>query len=174
MATHDEQIAKLLADHGVTYAATFVPQSVSRNAGDKSPSLNWRVSFTSKRGQFSTDYMQGIGHVPSYSKARASFDRLQCERAAETGRYPPNHSSSIGLLKTLPLPSAAAILACLISDARAAEHPTYETWADEYGYDRDSRAGERAYNACRQIAADMQSALGHSFIERAERILADY
>lgn len=78
-----ERNAKLdafIATLGLEYTATFVPQSQSRNAEEKTKSLNWRVRVsrsTHDTPQYhpahpsvtiATDYMQGIGHIPTWNK----------------------------------------------------------------------------------------------------------
>lgn len=65
-ATKEERTATL-ESLGLRLTATFVPWSRSRNAGEKERSLNWCVKlFRDDRKIIETDYMQGIGHAPSY------------------------------------------------------------------------------------------------------------
>jgi len=46
-----------------------------------------------------------------------------------------------------------AILDCLVSDAWSVLNSRgFEDWANELGYDPDSRKAERTYNACRETA----------------------
>lgn len=98
----DAAVAAYLVEQGIAYAATFVPQNMSRNSATKDergniiPSLNWRVSLTSTRASLTTDYMQGIGHVPGYAHAYGGFKtpyetrQLNAEqnRASMLGTYP--------------------------------------------------------------------------------------
>ena len=46
-------------------------------------------------------------------------------------------------------PRAGEVLYCLIRDAEALQL-TFEEWANELGYDEDSRNAARTYNACRE------------------------
>jgi len=49
-------------------------------------------------------------------------------------------------------PTAADVLACLVSDAASVESEDgFEGWADSLGYDADSRKAERTYKACARI-----------------------
>lgn len=93
-----DSVAAYLAEHGITYTAVFVPQSASRNSADKNPTLNWRVTFTGNGRALSTDYSQGIGHVPGYCQSRATYDHkcLQYDqhKAAESGQYPARASGT--------------------------------------------------------------------------------
>lgn len=50
----------------------------------------------------------------------------------------------------LKLPTAKDVLACLMIDYSVINHPNFESWADEFGYDKDSREAEKIYNECRK------------------------
>ena len=143
---------------GVTLAATFVPQSQSRNSNEKRPTLNWRVVVVrSKRPQYACDYTQGIAHAPGYPQTlRKSPNLAANERhAAERGRYPQNWESAAATHdKPLTPPKLAEVLSSLLLDSTAFGQ-TFEDWANDYGYDTDSREAERTYNACRDAGAAM-------------------
>src|SRR5690606_27827140 len=50
----------LIEEAGLTVAAVFVPWSQSRNKGERSPSLNWRVTLQCKgRDVLTCDYSAG-------------------------------------------------------------------------------------------------------------------
>lgn len=61
------------------------------------------------------------------------------------------------------------MLACLRFDAATIFQPwndgrsTFEEWADELGYDVDSRRAERTYNACVKVADDLCKFFGQHF-----------
>ena len=81
-----------LAGLGLTYDARFVPQSLSRNSGNTTPSLNWRVTIGRKgRKPVATDYTQGVGCLPgwpAYPGNPRSLANDEAEReAAERGRW---------------------------------------------------------------------------------------
>lgn len=48
----------------------------------------------------------------------------------------------------------------LLSDGDAIDHPTYESWASDFGYDTDSRKGEALYRTCLEIGLKLRSSLG--------------
>ena len=148
---------------GLEYTAAFVPQSLSRNSGEKEPSLNWRVTVARHGRALSTDYMQGIGHVPSYdyrASRSAAGDRALRE-TAEKGRYHVNpYTSPLFGGRPLPKPSLRDVLCALVNDASAIDYLTYEDWAAEMGMDPDSRKGERTYNKCREIGRDLLAVIG--------------
>ncbi len=66
-------------------------------------------------------------------------------------------------------PSAADVLSCIISDARAGEQ-TFEEFCSEFGCDNDSRKAERTWGACSAMAPKVRRLLGDDLDEfsRAE------
>ncbi len=66
-------------------------------------------------------------------------------------------------------PSAADVLSCIISDARAGEQD-FEDFCSEFGYDNDSRKAERTWKSCASMAPKVRQLLGEDFeeFERAE------
>ncbi len=44
------------------------------------------------------------------------------------------------------VPTAAEVLNCLASDASSVEGNSFDTWANEMGFDEDSRKAQRTYN----------------------------
>ena len=60
-------------------------------------------------------------------------------------------------------PKARDILESLQVDCRSADHDTFEDFADEFGYDSDSRKAEAIYNACRKTRSEMRKLLGAEF-----------
>ena len=58
-------------------------------------------------------------------------------------------------------PEAADVLNCLADDSAGVSNArSFEEWADEYGYDTDSRKAEKTYNVCVKQAARLLSFLG--------------
>ena len=174
----------LAAEISVTYSAEFVPQSKSRNAG-KTPSLNWRVTLARDGKTFTTDYMQGIGHVPgSYFSYRPNADNLNTDEvSAERGVFFTqlqrwaSANSDHGLKfsgKPIPAPHIADVLYSLVLDADVLNYPRFEDWAPELGYDPDSREGERIYRACLAVALELRALIGDANIARFRAVLQDY
>lgn len=66
-------------------------------------------------------------------------------------------------------PSAAEVMRCVLSDARDV-HPAYgeyrfEPWAENFGYDTDSRAAEAAFKATQEQAAELEELLTYRVLE---------
>lgn len=169
----DEQPARAKAwvdSLELDYKAVFVPQSQSRNKDEKQRSLNWRVSL----GPLTTDYMQGIGHVPGYKfNQRRTLEVVTRENvAAERGRYFPDTARSFHVGgKPIPAPELDDVLYCLISDASVLDYATFEEWADDFGYDTDSRKAEQIYRDCLALALQLRSFID---LDAAREAFKDY
>lgn len=59
-------------------------------------------------------------------------------------------------------PTAADVLSCLISDARACDQE-FESWADDLGFDRDSRTAEQTFKVCQKLGSKVKRLLGDDF-----------
>jgi hypothetical protein len=173
---------------GLSISCEFVPFSRSRNAAEKLPSLNWRVTVYMLSGVvLTTDYGQGSAYAPSYKptftsrRTLADQDRdLMVAWECETGGHAigVRHTGTVeaygSLSKKVSPPTAADVLYSLLSDASAIDSPTYEDWADDYGYDRDSRKGEAIYRACIEIGLKLRAALGEPLLSELRDATQDY
>lgn len=145
---------------GVEYSAEFVPFSQSRNAGDKQPSLNWRVTLRKGSLTLTTDYMQGVGHLPGYRHDRSSkvdYDTA-IHMACESGKWRIGQDGwpTTFCLTPIPSPPLVDVLACLVMDADVLNYSTFEEWAESLGYDPDSRKAEATYQVCLSIALKLR------------------
>ena len=58
-------------------------------------------------------------------------------------------------------PEVVDVLNCLADDSAGVSNArSFEEWAEEYGYDTDSRKAEKTYNVCVKQAARLLSFLG--------------
>jgi hypothetical protein len=58
-------------------------------------------------------------------------------------------------------PTAKDVLSCLVADAQDYENASsFEDWADEYGYDTDSRKAERIYRGVKRQAEQLKRTVG--------------
>lgn len=165
-----------IAALGLTMTAQFVPWSQSRNKGEDRRSLNWKVTLLRNgREILTTDYMAGVAHCPSYKQGdkvhRAQLVEWECEH----GRRARTFSGSIlGTSGKLIEPKLDDVLYSLASDADAIEHPTFESWASDFGYDTDSRKAEAIYRACLETALKLRSALGDEGLRQLRDACQDY
>lgn len=171
---------ELLASWGVKVTSQFVPFSQSRSKKNKDPNLNWTVTV-SKDGRdiLTTDYSAGVGHAPAYKKfgdrsfIGAEAVRKECEtgrlsRVTEGSDFVYTHAS-----KSLPPPDAKDVLSCLILDASVLNSASFEDWASEYGYDKDSRSAEAAYRTCLDTALKLKNGLGESVFAQMQEAFRD-
>jgi len=164
----------------ITAKFEFVPFSLSRNAGEKYPSLNWKVTLHCKGREFlRVDYMQGSGHAPSYKHTailspweKAETIKKECE-TGKMQRWSHDMGIHIPGPKIAP-PKLADVLHSLSIDSDALNYATFEEWASEFGYDKDSRKGEAIYRACMEIALKLRAAVGDKAIAALRDATQDY
>jgi len=160
---------------GLFTKCDFVPQSASRNAKEKNPTLNWRVYVFRRVGDenrivLACDYSQGIAHLPGYSKEPHGYwntieGRNRIERAVETGR--DGRTGGLGIYTSeIPAPPLADVLSSLLLDASAIDEGSFEDWAASLGYDPDSRKAEAIWKACVETGLKLRSALGDEILRR--------
>lgn len=177
----DDPIITLV--QGLTYSAEFVPQSKSRNAGG-APCLNWRVKLEKNGRVLLTDYMQGCAHLPHYEHrfARiAVYDdavKLACEAGTsllvggKRNAYDACQEDKLMVrAKPIPPPALADVLYSLVSDSDVLDYATFEDWAVAFGYETDSRAAEKTYRACLEIALTLRQLID---IDAARRVFQGY
>lgn len=161
------EIESLATDLGLTMTAEFIPWSKSRNADEKHPSLNWKVTLAHKGKDFlTTEYMAGCGHCPSYKQGLMSVDedaaiKNECERG----------QTRLGK-KIQPI--LADVLHSLATDADAIDHKDFEDWCETYAADPDSRKAEATYRACLDIALKLRNALGDDGLKQLREAVQDY
>lgn len=169
---------------GLTYSALFVPFSQSRNAkkatkpGDYS--LNWKVTISKGNRSLTTDYMQGIGHLPGYRQnTRWTNDEWEalkyaCEngkvtRLAYRGTWQAERGAS-----AIPAPELRDVMYSLSLDAGAIDAGSFEEWAGDFGYETDSRKAEQIYQACMKIALELRAMIGEAGINALREAAQDY
>jgi hypothetical protein len=183
-------ILSFLGKHDIAVEAVFVPWSQSRNfdpAKIKHPeqkSLNWKVKLLHRgRTVIETDYMAGIGHSPAYKDARkiGRGVSLGCEAAingeVEAG-YRHKYSEAMAWAqpkrKELLLPDTCDVIYSLLSDGDAIDHPSFESWASDFGFDTDSRKAEATYRECLDIGLKLRNYLGEDLLRELREIFQDY
>jgi hypothetical protein len=177
-------IRELLATHGLTCKAEFVPYSQSDNAKpgkagnglDKPwPSLNWRVTVEKNgRAILTTPYSAGTAHTPA-SKLPPSRDREVLIAWEIENGYPGAHvrfdhpqggrgawTASRKLGSKPLLPDAVDVFSSLALDSDVLDSPRFEDWASELGYDPDSRSAEAIYRTCLEHALALRAAIGEA------------
>lgn len=78
----------------------------------------------------------------------------RCEISCGTRRMTTYFSMGMAHTKA---PDVESVLDCLASDASSVSHDeTFEQWADNLGYDTDSRKAEKIYKACVKTARQLR------------------
>lgn len=177
MTTNHEELDAIIAALGIKYKAEFVPQKLSRNCAEKQPSLNWRVTLIRKDNVFTTDYMQGVGHLPKFKghlrdngPMTSTMKRNRETRAAATGLVEMTNFKEI----PVPEPLLRDVLYCLVSDTDVSNYDSFEDWADCFGYDRDSRKAEDTYNACWVAARQLRGLFTTAELNSLREAFQDY
>jgi hypothetical protein len=171
MSKAKAKLERVIKNLGLTIESTFVPWSQSRRAGEKHPSLNWKVRLL-HNGKLvaETDYSAGCGHCPSYQYGDNSVNHWEeVRRECETGKS--NFKTVWGYSILL---DTTDVIYSLVMDSDALNYPTYEEWASEFGYDPDSRKGEAIYRQCLEIALKLRSAIGEDGLKRLNEASQDY
>jgi hypothetical protein len=166
--------AATLADLGLAIKTKFIPFSQSRNANDKHPTLNYKATLIYKgREVLTTDYSMGCAFVPGYQDRH--MQRLLLEQSCETG-YVWKIIEGDTLLPTKEpiLPDAVDVIYSLVMDGEVLDTGGYEEWADEHGYDVNSRKGEATYCACLDIALRLRASLGDEVMSTLRELFVDY
>lgn len=177
--TDVESLLSAIAEReSLTMSAEFVPFSRSRNAAptgaDGKPweSLNWRITLQRYgRDVLTTDYAQGTAHAPAGKMPeRTAYERNRKREAValeiETGRQARCFSvdGKFHVGKPIAPPSIGDVLQSLALDASVLDAGGFEGWAEEFGYDPDSRKAESIYRACLEIATKLRAALGEPLL----------
>ncbi len=188
--TQDQKITQVLERLGLTLQAEYIPWTSSphnkpdRDGKPATPGLSWRVSLVKRIPVLTTNYFQGAGHTPNgWSNVKSHYLHLIKMSIFETGRYPVSTPEVLNKTyntifnpKTQPLPEPKLIdvMYCLVSDSSVIDHPNFESWADDYGYDTDSREAEQTYRQCLDIALQLRSILGNDVLEELKELFQDY
>ena len=107
----------------------------------------WRVTFSSKAGFWSTDYFTGLGHR---SKPRTSWDSPRPKK-----------------------PKVADVMHSLILDASAADE-NFHDWCANYGYSDDSIKAMNTYKQCLDIATALRRHIDPDTLRQVRELLQDY
>jgi hypothetical protein len=173
------QVAQILEANNIKLVYEFVPFSKSRNKGDVSPSLNYKVRvLKGEREVLETDFMMGCGHCPAYKRAKVtkSYEtqrliKAECEAGVS---HKLGYGASIMPTRNKIEPTAADVFYSLVLDAGVLDYSGFEDWALEFGYDKDSRKAEKIYRDCLDTALKLKNGLGDSVLNELREALQDY
>ena len=166
-------------------AATYIPQEIPLRGGEKSPytedlnrvQFKWLVQLNYKgRKVLETPYSCGIGCFPEVytPPARWSNDQLARFKLMLRDGYAYN-KGGVMLTKGNRLePDLRTVVWCLLMDGRAIDNASFEDWADECGYDKDSRKAEQIYRTCVEMGLRLRAAVGEVKLQELHLAYQDY
>ena len=131
-----DTISQELTTMGFSLESELVRDDFNGREGDSV----WSVTVTRDGQKFQTKYTQGcaLRHYKSGRAFHPPYGRLTVHDAAMNKQTIPDE------------PTLADVMHALVSDAQCVmDGQTFEDFADEFGYDTDSREAERIYNGCR-------------------------
>jgi hypothetical protein len=178
--TETKTLLQVAHELNLSVASEFVPFGKSHNAGNKDRSLNWRVTLRRDgRDIVTTDYSAGIAHCPAYKRLKMGFGRTTIEQQeaiefeTEKGRE-YRSGSTLGIGGAAIVPSSLDVISSLAMDADVLEYSSFEDWAENFGYDPDSRKAETIWKACVEIALKLRSGLGNDALEALQQAASEY
>jgi hypothetical protein len=175
-------VSDLLAAKGITIKTVFVPWSQSRNKNEKNPSFNYLVTVLKNgREVLTTDYMMGCAHSPSYKKIKSNTVHgknhitQECEKGYQLIDSPSGFFYPVnGMSKKYILPDITDIFYSLMLDSDVLDAGCFEDWANNFGYDKDSRAAEKIHRQCIDIALKLRVAIPDTLRAELQELLQDY
>ena len=175
--TPREQIEAWLRANDAQFLFEFVPFSQSRNAKEKQTSLNWKVTLSKGARVIldRIDYSAGQGHCPAYKWPR-DYTSPSCKRdaiAAECEKgftvklmVPTAGYAQVSRVKgPAIMRDPCDVIYSLSSETDALNYSAFEPWAQEFGYDPDSRSAEATYRACLATALALRNGFGEAALE---------
>ncbi len=164
--TRDDEIGRLLEELGIELEAEFIPAS-QVNDPDRTNMINWHVSILRSGDVMETAYCQGVGWIPGY---RPGWKRTVADAETEQAAI---ERGTVGLRK-LPPPQLRDVIYSLLLDYSVIDCRNFEDFAEEYGYDPDSRKTEAIYQACLKAALEFRGLFDEDEINELREAFADY
>jgi hypothetical protein len=158
---------------GLSIRAEFVPFRHSRNAKNKQKSLNWFITvMLGGRAILRTDYSAGVAHCPAYGAK--GLGMRDCIMRTNAINEECEHGITHGLRGRKIEPDALDVFYSLVMDSSVFDCGTFEDWADNFGYEHNSRSAEATYRACLDAALKLRAALGESGLTALREAFQNY
>lgn len=144
------KIVKILETAGVNYAVRYIGESKHPfgERGNKPVIMDrWEITFSRDDKVFTLDFFTGMG----------------------LRKKPKNKWADPKPVE----PAAADVLYSVVLDAQACE-VSFEDWADDFGYDTDSRSALETYRACQKNGNQYRRIIGQNEREQIDEILNGY
>jgi hypothetical protein len=158
-----DTISQELTDKGFVLESELVRDDFDGREG----ASVWSVTVTRNGQSFQTEYTHGC-HFRHHRKGRAMQPlpwngKLTIDQLAANKQTVPDE------------PTLADVMCSLVWDAQSvADGQTFEDFADELGYDTDSRDAERIYNGCRDEYFGLIRLCGSMDLDVLSQMFQDY
>jgi len=158
-----DPISQELTDKGFSLESELVRDDFDGREG----AATWAITITRNGREFQTEYTHGchFRHHRSGQPIRlfAPGDRVTVDGIAKNKQTIPDE------------PILADVMHSLVCDAQCvADGQTFEDFADDMGYDTDSREAERIYNGCRDEYFALIRLCGSIDLDVLSRMFQDY
>lgn len=119
------------------------------------------------------DYSTGLGHreAKKWDADKKEFARLMRMQPKKELVNLQNHNNKLQAVSKVKPLNIDDVLYSLIIDSDANDY-TFEDWADNFGYDTDSRKAEQIYHACKENARKVNTFIDN--LEEARELFQDY
>jgi hypothetical protein len=126
------------------------------------------------------NYSQGLGYVKTDNNLKKEgikagqrtvlkFDSSEQKEKIARKCFERNYHMMTFQVFAVVNPELDQVLYCLFSDSEA-HNDSFENWADNFGYDSDSIAAKKIYDACIENYFKLKKALGKDFQTEKQRI----
>ena len=145
-----QTIAEFLTEYPITLEAQRTQENPYMAKDEKHPMYHWLITLHYKEKTFPLHYSIGSGHaIPEFPNPTFRPHKFKDLNPKEIiAAYPCRK------------PTITDVLDCVASDAYALNYDSFEEWANEFGYDTDSRKAERTYHACIENGKQLREMLG--------------
>lgn len=173
--------AQFAADHEVTMTAEFKGKHIDKTRPTESAGAGWEhylwvctVDYNGRK--YAVDFRMGLGNARSVviggqgGVSRQEIVAYAKEQGAPIewgpgmgGRREPDGRTAT-TAHVAKAPTLDMVLSSLASDANAYLNADgFEGFCEDFGYDTDSRAAERTYNACKDVFLELTKLFGGDF-----------
>lgn len=156
-------IVEFIDKHHLEMEATLGVLPADWEGGDKqSAKWNCVIREVASGRAMETSYTMGSAYRVWKKNATTLIQREIAQRARGERATSPGGATIHFMENTEPMrPTLAAVLEALVTDAASFDDAIdYEDWASNFGYDPDSRHGEKIYNACGEQSRGLRRLLG--------------
>lgn len=166
-----DAFARLMKD--VRYDARFIAFSVSRHRHEKTRDINWCITLARGPHEFQFDYSMGVLCITT--REQEALRHIHGPNAFNMAAviHDLTERATFGMGRKISPPLLDDVMNCLCSDADVLNYASFEDWAQNFGWDTDSRKAEKCYRECLDNTLKLMAMFGDSLTE-LKQLFADY